>query len=159
MKKSKIHYILFSLLILAGCFLTSFSSAQTTNNKGPINPYEIKGFIANQKASKSEIDEKRKHYQDIYDENIEQYEEAKDRLEYALKIAHAGGNVKKYVEEGVSAVANTVDDGVYLNIKYLDYQLFTMVYNDVEFDGIQYEKAFSHNYAPDFATTSGISSS
>lgn len=115
MKKSKIHYILFSLLILAGCFLTSFSSAQTTNNKGPINPYEIKGFIANQKASKSEIDEKRKHYQDIYDENIEQYEEAKDRLEYALKIAHAGGNVKKYVEAGDDSweiVKATVTDGI-----------------------------------------------
>ena len=115
MKKSKIHYILFPLLVLAGCFLTSFSSAQTTNNKGPINPYEIKGFIANQKASKSEIDEKRKHYQDIYDENIEQYEEAKDRLEYALKIAHAGGNVKKYVEAGDDSweiVKATVTDGI-----------------------------------------------
>ena len=72
------------------------------------------------------------------------------------KFSSARLDVKKYVEEGVSAVANTVDDGVYLNIKYLDYQLFTMVYNDVEFDGVQYEKAFSHNYAPDFATTSGI---
>lgn len=63
MKKSKIHYILFPLLVLAGCFLTSFSSAQTTNNKGPINPYEIKGFIAQEEASADELMKEREKWQ------------------------------------------------------------------------------------------------
>lgn len=109
MKKSKIHYILFPLLVLAGCFLTSFSSAQTTNNKGPINPYEIKGFIAQEEASADELMKEREKWQKKYEENDKKYWAKKAEFVAALGMQELGDDfqaTKNLISSNASALKN-----------------------------------------------------
>lgn len=109
MKKSKIHYILFPLLILAGCFLASFSSAQTTNNKGPINPYEIKGFIAQEEASADELMKEREKWRKEYEENDKKYWAKKAEFLNALGMQELGNGwnaIGEVWDNDVSALKN-----------------------------------------------------
>lgn len=109
MKKSKIHYILFPLLVLTGCFLASISSAQTTNNKGPINPYEIKGFIAQEEASASELMEKRENWRQKYEENDKKYWAKKAEFLNALGMQELGNGwnaIGEVWDNDVSALKN-----------------------------------------------------
>ncbi len=97
MRKIK-KILLFVLLpVAAAGFLQAVpASAQVTSNSKPINPYEMREFIASEKASPEEIEAKRKEYQEIFDKYNPAYETAKDDLEWALKVAFFNGDVKKY---------------------------------------------------------------
>ena len=113
------------LFLIAGIFFISDSFAQTTNTSGPISPYEVKGFIATETASAADINASKQKYQDEYDQWNDKYETARDKLENALKVAHIGGNVHKYIESGAidgdnwEAISGAVTDGVPSAVKTL----------------------------------------
>ena len=124
-KLIKICNSLALLFLIAGIFFISDSFAQTTNTSGPISPYEVKGFIATETASAADINASKQKYQDEYDQWNDKYETARDKLENALKVAHIGGNVHKYIESGAidgnnwKAISGAVTDGVPSAVKTL----------------------------------------
>ena len=110
MKKSKIHYILFPLMVLAGCFLATISSAQVNTNKEPINPYEIKGFIAQEEASAADLMKEREKYQKEYEAKDKQYWAKKAEFLAALGKAEGVKDIDRIKE----AIVN--DDALAKNL-------------------------------------------